>query len=74
MESIVSNLGFVMKLEDNEDSVFIQGRSAKFTVETDDEKLPFTLKGYFGEVHPQVLDNFELEYPTIMFEIEFMEK
>lgn len=74
MESIVSNLGFKMILEDYDDSVFIQGRSAKFTVEAIDEKIPFTFTGYFGEVHPQVLTNFDLEYPTIMFEIEFEEK
>lgn len=74
IESIVSNLGFELLLEDYDDSVFIQGRCAKFTVKSLDEKTPFTLNGYFGEVHPQVLENFELEYPTIMFEIEFMEK
>ena len=74
MESIVSNLGFNMILEDYDDSLFIQGRCAKFTVEAMDEKTPFTFTGYFGEVHPQVLTNFDLEYPTIMFEIEFMEK
>ena len=71
IESIVSNLGFNMLLEDYEDSIFIKGRSAKFNVEAKDEKTPFTLKGYFGEVHPQVLENFELEYPVILFEIEF---
>lgn len=74
MESIISNLGFEMILDDYDDTVFIQGRCAKFTVKTDDDKIPFSLKGYFGEVHPQVLTNFDLEYPTIMFEIEFMEK
>lgn len=74
MESIVSNLGFNMILEDYDDSLFIEGRCAKFTVEAMDEKTPFTFTGYFGEVHPQVLTNFDLEYPTIMFEIEFMEK
>lgn len=73
MESIIQNLGFKMELEDYEDSVFIQGRCAKITVEKMDEKTPFTLNGYFGEVHPQVLTNFELEYPTIIFELEFIE-
>ncbi len=74
MESIVSNLGFNIILEDYDDTLFIQGRSAKFTVEAMDEKTPFSLTGYFGEVHPQVLTNFELEYPTILFEMEFEEK
>ena len=74
MESIIQNLGFNMKLEDNDDPVFIKGRSAKITVEKQDPKTPFTLQGYFGEVHPQVLTNFELEYPTILFELEFIEE
>lgn len=74
MESIITNLGFILELEDYEDSVFISGRCAKITVTPLDEKTPFTLKGYFGEVHPQILTNFELEYPTIMFELEFSEK
>ncbi len=74
IESIITNLGFIMDLEDYEDSIFIEGRSAKITVTPIEEKTPFTLKGYFGEVHPQVLTNFELEYPTILFELEFNEK
>ena len=71
IESIISNLGFNILLEDYEDSIFIKGRSAKFNVEAMDEKTPFTLSGYFGEVHPQILTNFELEYPVILLELEF---
>ena len=74
VESFVSNMGFEMKLEDYDDSVFIQGRCARFDAIPMDERLPFTLKGYFGEVHPEVLTNFELEYPTIAFEVELGEK
>lgn len=74
IESIIQNLGFELTLEDYDDPVFIQGRSAKINVEKQDTKTPFTLTGYFGEVHPQVLTNFELEYPTILFELEFIEE
>ena len=74
MESIMVNLGFVLELEDHEDSVFINGRCAKIIATPIEEKTPFTLSGYFGEVNPQVLTNFELEYPTIMFELEFNER
>lgn len=73
IESIIQNLGFKLELEDYEDPLFIQGRCAKINVQKLDENTPFTLTGYFGEVHPQVLTNFELEYPTIMFEVEFKE-
>ena len=74
VESFVSNMGFTMDLEDNDDTLFIEGRSAKFTTKAMDEKTPFTFKGYFGEIHPQVLENFQLEYPVICFEVEFGEK
>lgn len=73
IESFVSNMGFKMTLEDYDDPIFIQGRCAKFTVEKLDEKTPFTMDGFFGEVHPEVLTNFELEYPTICFEVTFSE-
>lgn len=74
VESIVSNLGFEIELEDYDSTVFINGRSARFAARPMDDRTPFALEGYFGEVHPQVLTNFELEYPTIMFEMEFSEK
>ena len=73
MESFVSNMGFKITLEDYDDSIFIEGRCAKFTAEKLDEKTPFTMQGFFGEVHPEVLTNFELEYPTICFEVTFNE-
>lgn len=73
IESIVSNLGFELSLDDLDDNLFIKGRGAGIIPQADD-KLPFTLEGYFGEVHPQVLENFELEYPVILFELEFHER
>ena len=30
-----------------------------------------TVKGFFGELDPEVITNFDLEYPVIGFEIEF---
>jgi phenylalanyl-tRNA synthetase beta chain len=74
VESFVSNMGFEMKLDDSEDPTFIMGRCAKFDAIPLDDKLPFTFKGYFGEIHPEVLTNFDLEYPTIAFEVEFIPK
>lgn len=74
VESFVLNLGFEIELEDYDNPTFIQGRCAKFTTKAIDDKIPFTLSGYFGEIHPEVLTNFELEYPTVVFEVEFASK
>jgi phenylalanyl-tRNA synthetase beta chain len=30
-----------------------------------------SVKGFFGELNPEVITNFELEYPIVAFEIEF---
>lgn len=74
VESFVLNLGFEIELEDYDNPTFIQGRCAKFTTKAIDDKIPFTFTGYFGEIHPEVLTNFELEYPTVAFEVEFAAK
>lgn len=73
VESFVANMGFEMELEDHDDSAFIKGRCANFTTKPLNKNTPFTFKGYFGEIHPEVLTNFELEYPVIAFEVEFSE-
>lgn len=73
VESFVSNMGFNMTLEDSDNPTFIMGRCAKFTATPMFNNTPFTFKGYFGEISPDVLTNFELEYPTIAFEVEFSE-
>lgn len=73
VESFVANMGFEMELENHDDSAFIKGRCAKFTTKPLNKNTPFTFKGYFGEIHPEVLTNFELEYPVIAFEVEFSE-
>ena len=57
--SIVSNLGYSMELSDSENTSFITGR--------------VQIKGFFGEIAPEVIRNFELEYPVTAFEIEFIQ-
>lgn len=74
VESFVSNMGFTMTFSDSDNPAFIKGRCANFTVEPLDPNTPFTFEGYFGEISPEVLTNFELEYPTIAFEVAFSEK
>ncbi|RAP54321.1 MAG: phenylalanine--tRNA ligase subunit beta [Methanosphaera sp. rholeuAM130] len=74
VESFVANLGFEMEITDSENSIFIPGRCADFTTTALDDKLPFTFKGFYGEVHPEIITNFDLEYPAVLFEVEFMER
>ena len=74
VESFTSNMGFEIEITDSDNSIFIPGRCADFTATTSDDKLPFTFTGYYGEVHPEVITNFDLEYPVVLFEVEFAPK
>ena len=68
--SVLSNLGYTMEITDSENKTFIEGRAADVT----GEAQKGTIKGFFGEVSPEVITNFTLEYPVIAFEIEFINK
>ena len=66
--SVLSNLGYSMELSSSENKTFIEGRVANVNGSSKNGNI----KGFFGEVSPQVITNFELEYPVIGFEIEFL--
>ena len=66
--SILANLGYSMEIADSENKTFIAGRVADVT----GVAQKGSIKGFFGEVSPEVITNFTLEYPVIAFEIEFM--
>lgn len=68
--SILSNLGYSMEISDSENMTFIEGRAADVA----GEALNGRIEGFFGEVSPEVISNFTLEYPVIAFEIEFINK
>ena len=68
--SVLSNLGYTMEIADSENKTFIEGRAADVTGDAKNG----TIKGFFGEVSPEVITNFTLEYPVIAFEIEFINK
>ena len=68
--SIVSNLGYSMEISDSTNSSFISGRVADLIGESETG----TIEGFFGEISPEVITNFTLEYPVIAFEIEFNNK
>ena len=65
--SVLSNLGYTMEISDSENKTFIEGRAA----DIEGKAQKGTVKGFFGEVSPEVITNFTLEYPVIAFEIEF---
>ena len=65
-----------MKLETSNHPSFIKGRCAAFKgiyedIEGNEDNTKGSVKGFFGEIDPEVITNFELEYPVIAFEIEF---
>ena len=65
--SVLSNLGYTMEISDSENKTFIEGRVA----DVKGEAQKGVIEGFFGEVSPQVITNFTLDYPVIAFEIEF---
>jgi phenylalanyl-tRNA synthetase beta chain len=66
--SVLSNLGYTMEIADSENGTFIPGRVADVTGVAEKGSV----KGFFGEVSPEVITNFTLDYPVIAFEIEFL--
>ena len=71
-DALISNLGLIMKIEDTDHPSFIQGRCAilKGVKKSTSEVV---VKGFFGEVNPEVITNFELEYPVVAMEVEFIQ-
>lgn len=75
-DSFVSNLGLKMKLESVDHPSFIKGRCASFKgiyedLEGNADDRKGSVEGIFGEIDPEVITNFELEYPIVAFEVEF---
>jgi phenylalanyl-tRNA synthetase beta chain len=75
-DSFVSNIGLKMKLEPFEHPSFIKGRCAAFNgvyedVDGNVDVTKGSVNGFFGELDPEVITSFGLEYPVVAFEIEF---
>ncbi len=66
--SVLANLGYSMEIIDSENMTFIPGRVADVAGTAEKGSV----KGFFGEVSPEVITNFTLDYPVIAFEIEFL--
>ena len=68
MTTVLENLGYSMEISDSENPSFIPGRVAN----VEGKSSNGFIKGFFGEISPEVITNFTLEYPVIGFEIEFL--
>ncbi len=69
-DSFVSNIGLKMKIESIDHPSFIKGRCAAFKGEYEDVEGNIddnmgSVEGFFGELDPEVITNFDLEYPVI---------
>lgn len=75
MDAVISNLGFKMNIKSYDHPSFIKGRCASVkgvSSNITEDNSSWMVIGFFGEVHPEVITNFDLEYPVIAFEIEFI--
>ncbi|HDI02639.1 MAG TPA: phenylalanine--tRNA ligase subunit beta, partial [Candidatus Aenigmarchaeota archaeon] len=63
LDAILRNLGVTYKLKEKESKKFIEGRCAAVLVNNE-------VIGEVGEIHPQVLENFELELPVVALELD----
>lgn len=63
--ALISNLGLEMSIKSLDHPSFIKGRCAQLA--TEENKV----NGFFGELNPLVISNFDLEYPVVAFELEF---
>jgi phenylalanyl-tRNA synthetase beta chain len=66
IEAIFRDLGVEFEISEKEHGSFIKGRCA--SIMRDGKEI-----GFFGEVHPEVLQNFELEHPVSAFEFSIEE-
>jgi len=64
VEAVLRNLGVEAEVTGGEHPSFIPGRCAAVAGDDGGEL------GYFGELHPEVISSFDLEYPVIAFEMQ----
>jgi phenylalanyl-tRNA synthetase beta chain len=70
--SFISNLGLRMEIKPLNHPSFIKGRCACLKGWNENKEFP-VIEGFFGEIHPEVITNFNLEYPVVAFEVTFKE-
>ena len=62
-ESVLREIGIDYELKASEYDVFIDGRGAEVIIDG-------SSVGYFGEVSPQVVIDFDINHPVMMFELD----
>jgi phenylalanyl-tRNA synthetase beta chain len=63
IEALLRNLGVEYKLKESARDTFIKGRCGEIVIGGKSA-------GIFGEVHPQVLEKFGLDYPAVLAEMD----
>jgi phenylalanyl-tRNA synthetase beta chain len=63
VEAVMRDVGIAYEIKDYAHLGFVKGRCASVVVAGKNV-------GFFGELHPQTISNFELEHPIIAFEID----
>lgn len=66
LDYLLSSIGLEYKVEPTEHPSFIEGRVGRVIV--NGKKV-----AYIGELHPMVISNFELDFPTVAFELNLSE-
>ncbi len=66
IQAVMRELDLNWEVDESDDEAFIEGRRARIIVEGEDV-------GVFGEVHPEVLENFGIPTPVVGFEIDLSE-
>ena len=66
-EALLRELGYAARFVAASQGTFIEGRAASIVVETADGATPI---GVIGEVHPEVLERFNLVHPAALFEFD----
>ncbi len=62
-EALLREFNMDLNVESFKHPSFLEERTAKFTVNGE-------IQGFVGEVHPEVITNFDLEHPVAAFEID----
>jgi phenylalanyl-tRNA synthetase beta chain len=63
IDAVMRDSGTKYSIKDKDHSAFIKGRCASVIINNNEI-------GFFGELHPKTITNFDLEYPIIAFEAQ----
>jgi phenylalanyl-tRNA synthetase beta chain len=66
LDALMRNVGIKYELRKATHPSFMTGRTAEIIVNK-------KIIGYIGEIHPQILNNWELEKPVVAFELNIEE-